>query len=129
MHLFVDFSDSRPAYQQLRDQIVEAIADKALAEGDRLPTTRQLAADLAINFHTVARAYDLLRQEGFIQAVRKTGTAVRVTGGPSPAWRRALRTVLAEAAAKGMPQDQVLAACADILQNFGETSLSEGSFA
>jgi GntR family transcriptional regulator len=55
MLLYVDFSDRRPVYQQLRDQVVEAIADGTVHEGTRLPTTRQLAADLAVNFHTFAR--------------------------------------------------------------------------
>ncbi len=130
MLLNVDLSDQRPVYQQLRDQVVEAIADGVIHEGNRLPTTRQLAADLAVNFHTVAKAYDLLRQEGFIQVSRKTGTAVRITGeGPAPEWRAGLRTVLAEAFAKGMPKEEILAACREVLDSFGASRRTDGSLA
>lgn len=130
MLLFVDLSDRRPVYQQMRDQVVEAIADGVVYEGTRLPTTRQLAADLAVNFHTVAKAYDILRQEGFIQVSRKTGASVHVTGqAPTPEWRAGLRTVLAEAFAKGMPRDEILETCRVILEAFGQAPHSKDSLA
>ena len=52
-----------PIYQQIRDQIVEAIASGRLPAGSTLPPMRQLAVDLGVNFHTVNKGYDLLRQE------------------------------------------------------------------
>ena len=129
MRILLDFSDTTPVYQQIRDRIVEAIADGSLVEGARLPTTRQLAADLSINFHTVARAYDLLREEGFIQLARRTGTSVRVTGGPPARWRGALRTVLAAAVAKGVPETEVLSACSEILEGFAAPPAAGGPLA
>jgi DNA-binding transcriptional regulator YhcF (GntR family) len=119
MLLYVDLTDGRPVYQQLRDQVVEGIATGAIAEGERLPTIRQLAADLAINFHTVARAYDLLRQEGFVQVGRRNGASICVRGeAASPEWRAALRTTLAHAYAKGMASEEILRICREILATF-----------
>ena len=59
MILDVDLTSEVPIYQQIRDRIVEAIATGEAAVGSGLPSTRQLAVDLGINFHTVNKAYDL----------------------------------------------------------------------
>jgi GntR family transcriptional regulator len=103
-----------PLYQQLRDRIMEAIADGRLTAGDSLPATRQLAADLGINMHTVNKAYDLLRREGLIRLARRTGAVVvrDPSSGPPPAdvtdeWEGRARTLLAEAVAKGLDPEDV----------------------
>ncbi|MCO1582606.1 GntR family transcriptional regulator [Crossiella sp. SN42] len=125
MQLTIDLDSEVPIYQQIRDRIVEAVADGALAEGSPLPSTRQLGTDLAINFHTVNKAYDLLRREGVIRINRKSGAVVRRdpgTGPPEPgfaeAWQTRLRTLLAEAAVQGMPADEVLRRCGEVLATF-----------
>lgn len=121
MILNVDLASEVPIYQQLRDQIVEAIADGVLTEGSSLPATRTLAADFGINFHTVNKAYDLLRQEGLIRLNRKTGAVVTqtVADPPFPAeWTARARTLLAEAVARGLPADEVLNTCRVILNSF-----------
>lgn len=122
MILNVDLTSEMPIYQQLRDQIVEAIADGVLAGGSTLPATRTLAADFGINFHTVNKAYDLLRQEGLIRLNRKSGAVVNpitVAEPPFPAeWTARARTLLAEAVARGLPADEVLKACRAILESF-----------
>ena len=84
MILNVDLASEVPIYQQIRDRIVEAIADGVLTEGSPLPATRALAADFGINFHTVNKAYDLLRQQGLIRLNRKTGAVVTSTVADSP---------------------------------------------
>lgn len=124
MILNVDLASDVPIYQQLRDQIVEAIADGVLAEGSSLPATRTLAADFGINFHTVNKAYDLLRQQGLIQLNRKTGAVVTATVADPPfgaEWTARARTLLAEAVARGLPADEVLKSCRSILDSFGTT--------
>ncbi|GAC1383108.1 MAG: GntR family transcriptional regulator [Pseudarthrobacter sp.] len=122
MILNVDLSDEVPIYQQLRDQIVEAIADGVLADGSSLPATRTLAADFGINFHTVNKAYDLLRQQGLIRLNRKTGAVVTTTVAEPPFpsdWTARARTLLAEAVARGIPTDEVLRTCQSVLDSFG----------
>lgn len=122
MIINVDLAADVPIYQQIRDQIVEAIAHGALTEGSPLPPTRTLAADFGINFHTVNKAYDLLRQEGLIRLSRGTGAVVTAaaTGQLLPSdWTARARTLLAEAVARGMPADDVLQACRTLLDSFG----------
>ncbi|MBB5137410.1 DNA-binding transcriptional regulator YhcF (GntR family) [Thermocatellispora tengchongensis] len=125
MLLTIDLGSEVPLYQQIRDRVVEAIAGGDLAEGSALPSIRQLAADLAINFHTVNKAYDLLRQEGIIRINRKSGAMVRrdpSSGPPQPGyaddWQARLRTLLAEATVQGMTADEVLQRCGDTLASF-----------
>jgi GntR family transcriptional regulator len=126
--LSVDMTSEVPIYQQLRDRIVEAIAEGRLAEGSPLPSTRQLAVDLGINFHTVNKAYDLLRQQGLLRLNRKSGAVVARDGGsgaPEQAfldgWQPRLRTLLAEAVAHGVDDRAVLRACRDVLSSFETT--------
>jgi GntR family transcriptional regulator len=57
-------------------QVKQAIAGGKLNPGDQLPTVRQLAADLRINFNTVARAYRLLDEEGIISTQHGRGTYI-----------------------------------------------------
>ena len=104
-----------PIYQQIRNRIVEAIARGRQPAGSALPPIRQLAVDLGINFHTVNKAYDLLRQEGLLRLGRKSGAVVRrdaSSGPPDPAWAQdwtgRLQTLLAEAAAQGMPAEDIV---------------------
>lgn len=128
MILNVDLASEVPIYQQLRDRIVEAIADGVLAEGSSLPATRTLAADFGINFHTVNKAYDLLRQQGLIRLNRKTGAVVTPTVADPPfhaEWTARARTLLAEAVAKGLPTDEVLQTCRSVLDSFGATHLRD----
>jgi DNA-binding transcriptional regulator YhcF (GntR family) len=128
MILNVDLGSDVPIYQQLRDQIVEAIADGVLTEGSSLPATRTLAADFGINFHTVNKAYDLLRQQGLIRLNRKTGAVVTTAVADSsfPAeWTARARTLLAEAVARGLPADEVLQTCRSVLDSFGAAPREE----
>ncbi|RJL35602.1 GntR family transcriptional regulator [Bailinhaonella thermotolerans] len=125
MLLTIDLDSEVPIYQQIRDRVVEAIADGDLVEGSALPSTRQLAADLAINFHTVNKAYDLLRRQGIIRINRKSGAVVRRDPGSGPAdagfadeWQARLRTLLAEAAVHGLGEQEALRRCGEVLRSF-----------
>ncbi len=75
--LTVDFGASAPpVYAQLVEQIEQQVRSGALRPGDQLPTVRQLAAQLRINFNTVARAYRLLDQAGLISTQQGRGTYI-----------------------------------------------------
>ncbi|MGW2085276.1 GntR family transcriptional regulator [Streptomyces sp. NPDC001880] len=124
MYLVLDLDSEVPIYQQIRDRVVEAIAEGALAPGAGLPSTRQLAVDLAINFHTVNKAYDLLRREGFIRINRKSGAAVRPdVKQPSDElragdWEARMRTLLAELDVRGIAKAEVMSHVAAVLDRF-----------
>lgn len=72
----LDAASGVPFYRQIIDQILAAIAIGSLTAGDRLPTVRQLAVDLAVNFNTVARAYKELEIRGVLATQQGTGTFV-----------------------------------------------------
>ncbi|NLE76325.1 MAG: GntR family transcriptional regulator [Chloroflexi bacterium] len=72
----VDLESGAPIYTQLVEQIKEGVFSGALRPGQQLPTVRQLAADLRINFNTVARAYAILDQEGVISTQQGRGTFI-----------------------------------------------------
>ena len=76
MILRVDPSSAIPPYEQIRGQVAAIIASGALPVGQRLPTIRQLAADLGLAGGTVARAYRELEREGFITSRGRHGTFV-----------------------------------------------------
>ncbi|MEU8296589.1 GntR family transcriptional regulator [Micromonospora sp. NPDC048909] len=72
----VDAGSSVPPYEQLRGQLAEMIGDGRLPVGTRLPTVRQLAADLNLAANTVARAYRELESAGLLQTRGRHGTFV-----------------------------------------------------
>ena len=72
----MDAEATEPPYEQVRAQLAGLIARGVLAEGDRLPTVRALAADLGIAVNTVARAYKELEAEGLVSTGRRAGTTV-----------------------------------------------------
>lgn len=76
MKIKVDLTDHVPIYIQLMNQVKHMIATGELEPGDQLPTVRQLAADLRINFNTVARAYRLLDEENIISTQHGRGTYI-----------------------------------------------------
>lgn len=108
-----------PIYLQLRNQIVAGISDGRLVPGERLPTVRALAEELGVNVMTVNKAYQLLKQEGFLCTDRRNGARVRErpgeeTGALPPESVERLRILAAEARARGMGQADFLALCGQL---------------
>ena len=76
MIIELDMSSSTPIYVQLRNQIVKGIGKGELKTGEKLPTVRQLASDAGVNTMTVNKAYQILKNEGFIRTDRRLGAFV-----------------------------------------------------
>jgi GntR family transcriptional regulator len=74
LKISLDFGSSDPIYAQIVDQVRAQLTTGELKPGDQLPTVRQLAADLRVNFNTIARAYRLLDEAGLISTQRGRGT-------------------------------------------------------
>ncbi len=66
--------DSRPIYEQLKEGLRRQILSGGFAAGERLPSVRELAAELAINPNTIQRAYRELEAEGYVCTVQGKGT-------------------------------------------------------
>lgn len=83
--LTLDRSDPRPLGLQLADQVRRLVLGGTLAPGDRLPSTRRLAADLGVARAVAEQAWDQLRAEGWIEGRQGAGTWVTGGAGPVPA--------------------------------------------
>jgi DNA-binding transcriptional regulator YhcF (GntR family) len=73
----IDTASPTPVYEQLRSQIQRLIASGQLPVGARLPTIRQLAADLGLASATVSRVYELLAHDGWVVGAGRRGTVVQ----------------------------------------------------
>ncbi len=76
MRIIISNTSGKPIYEQIKDQIKEAILSDELSEGEPLPSIRQLAKDLKISVITTTRAYTDLEQEGFIAIQQGKGCFV-----------------------------------------------------
>ena len=77
----IDFRDSRPIYEQVRDSLRRLIVSGALPADEKLPSVRELAARLVINPNTIQRAYRELEHEGYIVSVPGKGSFARAQSG------------------------------------------------
>lgn len=105
----LDMSSGIPPYEQIRSQLGSLIASGALTPGSRLPTVRNLAADLGVAVGTVTRAYRELEAAGAVHSRRRTGTVVAHNARlGSSAVQSAVARLVAAARTSGMPDDDVL---------------------
>ena len=72
----LDYRDARPIYSQIIDAFREQIAAGILQPGEKLPSVRDLASELAINPNTIQRAYRQLELEGWIVSMQGKGSFV-----------------------------------------------------
>lgn len=76
MFIRVETASGMPITRQVADQIRTYCASGALRPGDRLPSVRQLARDLAVNQNTILRVYERLTAEGLLERRHGDGTFV-----------------------------------------------------
>ena len=74
--IHLDFRDARPIYSQIVDNFRNQILSGILQQGDKLPSVRELASELAINPNTIQRAYRELEMSGFVASVPGKGSFV-----------------------------------------------------
>ncbi len=105
----IDMASATPPFEQVRSQIASLITSGILTSGDRLPTVRDLAADLGIAVGTVARAYRELEQLGLVSSRRRFGTVVSAT---KPIVTKPVQTavdnLVSTARTAGMADEEVL---------------------
>ena len=76
MKIVISNTSENPLYQQIKDQLKDAILREELVEGDALPSIRSFANDLKVSVLTIRRVYDELEKEGFITSQVGIGTFV-----------------------------------------------------
>jgi GntR family transcriptional regulator len=110
----LDGSSGVPPYLQLVHQVRQSLLLGYLQEGDRLPTVKDVAVDLAINPNTVVKAYRQLEHEGLAGGRPGQGTFITATSSPArPEAQQALRASLEDwlraAEEAGLSDDAVTA--------------------
>ena len=112
MLLTIEFESDVPLYQQIKNQVITGIAQGKLKPGESLPSVRQLAADIGINFHTVNKVYQQLKQENWVVIHRKSGVIINpeLNLQADEAYRASLKSTLevlfAEAHLRGMTLEE-----------------------
>ncbi len=93
MNFNIHAGNDMPIYRQIANQVVDAIGDGRLVEGDRLPSHRELGEQLVIAPLTVKKAYDTLESEGLVRSARGRGTFVtaRASDATAEQWQERLR--------------------------------------
>lgn len=79
--IVLDYRDSRPLYQQVKDSLRRMMLTGRLEPDEKLPSVRSLATQLAINPNTIQRAYAELEAEGYIYSVAGRGSFVSAGDG------------------------------------------------
>jgi DNA-binding transcriptional regulator YhcF (GntR family) len=106
--LSVDGQAGRPLFDQLRNQIIEAIRAGTLPPGARLPTVRELAGYLDLAVNTVARAYRELEAAGVVETRGRLGTFVARVDPSDTAMAAAARAYLDVARGLGLSKSAAL---------------------
>ena len=96
----LNYRDSRPIYEQIKDGLRKLIVTGALGTGEKLPSVRSLATQLSINPNTIQRAYNELEGEGYIYSVPGQGSFAAGNTGADEARRKELTEKLRELAAE-----------------------------
>lgn len=122
MYIEIDFNSDEAIYVQLQNQIIMGIATNVIREGDTLPSVRQLADTVGINMHTVNKAYNILRQEGFLQLDRRKGAVVAIDVDRARAlleMKECLGVVLAKGYCKNVSRQDVHDLVDEIFDEYG----------
>lgn len=106
----VDFNSDEAIYVQLCNQIIMGIATSVIHEGDSLPSVRQLADTVGVNMHTVNKAYNVLKQEGYISLDKRRGAVIALDVDKLEQleqMKQQLRIVLARGCCKNISRQEV----------------------
>ena len=111
--LTLNYRDSRPIYEQVKDGLRRLIVTGALGPDEKLPSVRSMATELAINPNTIHRAYGELESEGYIYSVPGKGSFAAPVQAPLEVRRmelmEKLRELMAELKYLGVTDAELMA--------------------
>lgn len=129
-HVQLDLESEVPVFLQLYRQLVAAILSGAVPAGARLPSARRFAADLGIHYHTVNKAYALMRRGGFAVLSRRKQLFARIPEKPGAAylgdWSDRQERLLHEALGSGLRPDALLRQFRRLLRRAGSPPSPRG---
>ena len=111
--LHLNYRDGRPIYEQVKEGLRQLVISGAIRPGDKLPSVRSMAAQLAINPNTIQRAYRELENDGFIYSVSGKGSfaaaLAEVDAGRRSAKEQEFRAAAQELLRLGTPKADLMA--------------------
>lgn len=96
MKVLISNTSDKPLYQQIKEQIKEAIFTEELKEGDAMPSIRNFANDLKVSILTIRRVYEELENEGFL--IRQVGIGTFISTGNLEILRDSKRRIVEQMA-------------------------------
>ena len=112
----IDVASDTPVYRQIADAIRVLLVNGDLKPADELPSVRRLAIELGVHFNTVAEAYRILAEEGWLDVSHgRTARAAekRINRGADAdtidSFRQKLRQLVAEMRSRGVPAKRIAA--------------------
>lgn len=116
---------NEPVYQQIARQIRLGVGSGSLAAGAQLPSVRSLASELGVNLNTVARAYRLLKEEGFVTIQGRGGVWVAIPAASaeertSQILQTEFRALLYRMRQAGFRTDEIAALAATEVERLGK---------
>ena len=126
----LNYRDSRPIYEQIRDGLRKLIVTGALSADEKLPSVRALAAQLAINPNTIQRAYTELERQGYIYSIKGKGSFVadnsRMKAGILQEWKGHFNSAVEEGIKVGVTagemKEMIDTACRNHAMERGESN-------
>jgi GntR family transcriptional regulator len=121
----IDQRSSTPIYQQLVQEVKEAVLRGVLQPGDRLPSVRDLSSRLTINPNTIQKSYQELERQKVVETLRGKGTfvcldyRVREDEEKMGEFRENLRKILVEAHYLGLDRERIVALVRQLMQELG----------
>ena len=76
VQITIDSDSGIPIWLQLRNRLIYLIVSEQFKVGEKLPTVRELAVDLGVNYNTVSKVYQDVERDGYIVSKRGKGTFV-----------------------------------------------------
>ncbi|MGA3294576.1 MAG: GntR family transcriptional regulator [Candidatus Acidiferrales bacterium] len=125
--LRIDLASPRPVYEQIVSGLRALLVAGEFAPAEQLPTVRQLALDLGVHHNTVAEAYRVLADEGWLDLRRGRGAVVldRREPKPTPAAKQGfgqrLEELIAKAIADGVPRSAIAGHMASLAKKLDKT--------
>lgn len=109
----IDLAAAQPVYEQIVSDLRALLVSGEFESGEHLPTVRQLAIDLGIHHNTVAEAYRVLAEEGWLDLRRRRGAVVldrrdpKATPEAKQDFRKRLEELVAKAITNGIPRSTI----------------------
>ena len=113
--LHLNYRDGRPIYEQVKEGLRQMVISGAIRPGDKLPSVRSMASQLAINPNTIQKAYEALEQEGYVYSIPGKGSFAADRSDVEDKRREELMAQLSKVVEElrylGVSEEDITAAC------------------